>query len=113
MKRSLLVGAAAAALSGCGLIYTNVKAPYVWRASTPAEVKTSPSDEVVTGKACSYSALYLVAWGDSGYAAAAADALKGRDAVLYDVKTDVKVTAALVGLYSRACTTLTARVGKL
>ncbi len=57
--------------------------------------------------------LYLVAVGDGGYAAAA-DALKGRpDAALYDVKADTKVTSVLLGLYSRVCTDLTGKAGRL
>jgi hypothetical protein len=52
-----------------------------------------------------------VAWGDSGYAAATRKALEGRpDGILYDVKSDMKVRAYLLGLYTRACTTVTAKI---
>lgn len=113
MKRSLALAVLATALGGCGLIYTNVHGPRSWRAATPNEVKTTPNDEVVTGEACSQSLLYLVAWGDFGYQKASEDALKGKEGVLYDVKTDMKVTSVLLGLYTETCTHLTARVGKL
>lgn len=113
MKRLLALAAAAALLSGCGILYTDVRGPRAYRTATPNDVKASPSDELVEGKACSRAVLYLVAWGDSGYAAASRDALKSRDGVLYDVKTDVEVQSYLLGLYSRVCTKLTGRVGKL
>ena len=32
------------------------------------------------------------------------------DGILYDVKTDVKVTAILLGLYTKVCTRVTGRV---
>src|SRR5579885_2856477 len=101
MKRSLALALAAAALSGCGIIYTNYLGPRSWRTSTPSEVKASPNDETVSGKGCAYSVLYLVSWGDAGFAAASRDAMKGKDGILYDVKTDFKATSVLLGLYAR------------
>lgn len=105
----------ALALSGCGIVYTNVRTPHAYRTATPSEVKTSPDDPVVSGQACNRSLLYLVAWGDAGYATASRDALQGREpgAILYDVKTDIQATAALLGLYVKICTVVRGRVGKL
>lgn len=57
--------------------------------------------------------LYLVAWGDGGYAAAAKAALKDNpDRLLYDVKSDFQAQAALLGLYTRTCTVVTGRAAK-
>ncbi len=96
-------------LSGC--LYTNVRAPWSYRSATPADVRSSTQDARVTGTACNRSLLYLVAWGDAGYAAAVDDALKLRsDAFLYDVKSDIKTTSVLFGLYTRICTTVTGRL---
>lgn len=88
--------------------------PYGYNTATPADVQAAPGDETVSGEACYYSLLYLAAWGNGGYAEATRKALKGRtDVVLYDVKTDVKAKSLLLGLYTRACTVVTGRVGKL
>lgn len=107
----ILLLASAALLSGC--LYTDVRFPYAYRSATPADVKAAADDAIVTGRACSREALFLVAWGDSGFAAAVKDALKGRgDAVLYDVKTDEKVNSYVLGLYSQNCTLVTGRVGR-
>lgn len=98
-------------LSSC--LYTNVHVPRAYRTATPAEVKNDPSDPVVTGEACSRTVLFLVAWGDSGYAAATRKALGNRsDAFLYDVKSDIKVHSFLLGLYSCTCTVLTGKIAK-
>lgn len=97
-------------LSGC--LYANVRTPWAYRTATPADVKSGAADPLLEGKACNRSLLFLVAWGDGGYAAAAADALKDRPgAILYDVRADVRVTSVLFGLYSRTCTVLTGRAG--
>ncbi len=115
MKRVVLfaIVACAAALSGCGILYTDVRLPRAYRTAVPSEVKAAPDDPRVEGRACSYSVLYLVAWGNSGYAAAARDALQGQpERLLYDVKTDLQATGALVGLYARICTHLTGRAAK-
>lgn len=112
LRRRLLVLAAPLASAGC--LYTDVRVPRAYRSATPADVKAAAADETVTGRACNHTVLYLVALGDAGYAAAAADALKDRrDAALYDVKADTKVTSALLGLYSRVCTVLTGKAGRL
>ena len=105
---------AAALSTGCGIVYTNVHLPRAYRSPTPADVKSSPADEAVSGEACNYSLLFLAAWGDGGYAAATRKALEGRpDKILYDVKSDVKATSFLVGLYSRVCTRVSGRAGRL
>ena len=110
--RILLPLACAAALGGC--LYTNVHEPRAYRSATPSDVKASSSDETVTGEACSHSVLFLVAWGDAGYAAATGKALEGKPgAILYDVKTDTKATSLLLGLYSRLCTIVTGKAAKL
>lgn len=102
-----------ATLFGCGLLYTDVRLPRAYRSATPADVASGPADRAVTGEACNRSILYLVAWGDASYAAAAKDALAGEgDAILYDVKADVKATTVLFGLYARVCTVVTGRVAR-
>jgi hypothetical protein len=53
-----------------------------------------------------------VAWGDGGYAAAVKNALAGRDAILYDVKCDIKVNSVLLGLYTKVCTKVTGKAAK-
>lgn len=102
----------AAASSACGILYTDVKLPRGYRSAAPSEVKSAPDDPLVTGTSCSRSVLYLVAWGDSSYASAVKDALGGKDGILYDVRADLKANAYVLGLYTRACTVLTARVAK-
>lgn len=102
----------AGALSSCGLLYTDIKVPRGYRTASPSEVKASPDDPAVSGRACNRSALFLVAWGDGGYASAVKDALGPRDGILYDVRADVKVDAYLLGLYARVCTVVTGRLAK-
>jgi len=101
-----------AALSSCGLLYTDVKLPRGYRSATPSDVKSSPEDPTVSGKSCSHSLLWLVAWGDTSYNSALKDALGTRDGILYDVRSDVKVNAYVLGLYTKACTILTGKVAK-
>jgi hypothetical protein len=113
MKKALLLVLAAAALSGCGILYTNIHSPYSYRSAVPSEVKAAPTDETLSGMGCSRSVLYLVAWGDGGYAAAVKHALAGRDAILYDVKCDIKVNSVLLGLYTKVCTKVTGKAAKL
>ncbi len=112
MKAAFLV-AMAAALSGCGLLYTNVRLPRAYRSAAPSEVKGSSEDRIVHGEACNRSILYLIAWGDGGYAAATRAALKEEpNGLLYDVKADIHGTTILLGLYSRTCTVVTGKVAK-
>jgi hypothetical protein len=103
---------AASFLSSCGLLYTDIKVPRGYRTATPAEVKASPDDPTVTGRACNRSAVYLFAWGDGSYAAAVANALGTRDGIMYDVRADIKVNAYVLGLYTQACTMISGRVAK-
>jgi hypothetical protein len=114
MRKPLWLLLAAIFFSGCGLLYTNVHGPRSYRSAAPSEVKTSPTDETATGSACNQSVLFLVAWGNGGYAKAVENALGGRaDAILYDVKADVKVNSVLLGLYTKVCTKVTGKVAKL
>jgi hypothetical protein len=110
-----------AMLSGCatltsvppGLLYTNVRTPRAYRSSTPTDVKATKSDPIVTGRSCNRSLLYLVSWGDDGYAAAVKNALKSDvDAILYDVRIDLRVRSLLFGLYTDNCTFLDAKIGQ-
>ena len=75
-------------------------------------MKTAPDDPVVSGKACSQSVLWLVAWGDASYDAALKDALKARDGILYDVRSDLKVQGYVLGMYTKSCTMLSGKVAK-
>ena len=112
MPRWLLIPLFAAATSACGLLYTDVKVPRGYRSATPSDVKTAPDDPTVSGQSCSHSLLWLVAWGDTSYNTALKDALKERDGIMYDVRSDVKVNAYLLGLYTKACTILAGKVAK-
>lgn len=99
-------------MSGCGLLYTNVHVPRAYRSATPVDVPSKPSDKLVTGEACNHSVLFLVAWGNAGYATAVSSALDGEAAgsILYDVQSDLKATVYLFGLYTRSCTIVTGKV---
>jgi hypothetical protein len=110
---SALLLAAAFLLSGCGALYTNIGTPRAYRSATPADVKSAPSDPVVVGRACARSILFLVAWGDTGYAAATRDALRDHpDDVLYDVRSDMQVRAYALGAYTEVCTIVTGRIAR-
>jgi hypothetical protein len=99
-------------LSGCGIIYTNVRLPRAYRSATPGEVHSDKSDKIVTGTACNHSLLFVFAWGDGGYAGATRDALReDPGAILYDVKADTQLKSFL-GLYARVCTVVTGKVSK-
>ena len=110
--RLLALPLMAAALSSCGLLYTDVKVPRGYRSATPSDVKSAPGDPTVTGRSCSHSVLWLVAWGDTSYNTALKNALGDKDGILYDVRSDVKVNAYVLGLYTKACTILTGKVAK-
>ena len=101
-------------LSGCGLVYTNVRVPRSYRSATPMDVKSKDTDTEVSGEACTHSLLFLVAWGNGGYAEASKQALKNaeKNAILYDVKSDMRVKSYLVGLYSSACTIVTGKASQ-
>ncbi len=116
MKKSIcfsLVGLLGAVLlSGCGILYTNVRVPRSYRSATPIDVKSTPSDPIVSGEACSQSVLFLFAWGNAGYAAASEKALKDQpNGILYDVKGDMRAFSVL-GLYTRTCTIVTGKVAQ-
>ena len=97
--------------AGCGLVYTDVRMPRAYRSATPSEVVSHRSDRMVSGEGCNRSLLYLVAWGDASYAAAVRDALgDDTNAILYDVKADIKATSLLLGLYTKVCTVVSGRV---
>jgi len=110
--RFLILPVAAAALSACGILYTDTKVPRGWRTAAPSDVKSTPNDPTVRGESCARSVLWLVAWGDSSYDRALKDALGDRDGILYDVRSDLKVQAYVIGLYTKECTILTGRVAK-
>ncbi len=106
-----LLLAAVVSLSGC--LYADVRWPRAYRSATPSDVKAAAADPIVTGMACNKSLLFLVAWGDAGYAAAVKAALKDQpEGLLYDVRSDMKVNSYLIGLYSKTCTVVTGRVGR-
>lgn len=114
MKNNLRLSAllVVAAVSGCGILYTNVKLPRGYRSAAPSEVKAAADDPLVTGTSCTRSALYLVAWGDSSYASAVKNALGDKDAILYDVRADMKVDSYVLGLYTKVCTVVTGKAAK-
>ena len=93
--------------SGC--IYANVVTPLAYRAPTMQEAKAEGAPEV-EGIACDHAVLYLVAWGDAGYAAAVADAkAKSPGTQLADVRADTTFFN-LLGVYQKACTRVTGRI---
>ncbi|TBR21038.1 TRL-like family protein [bacterium] len=101
------------ALTMTGCLYADVHWPRAYRSATPSDVKAAVSDPVVSGQACNTALIYLFAWGNAGYAAAVKAALKDSgDALLYDVRSDVKVKSYVFGLYSRSCTVVTGRVAR-
>ncbi len=110
--RVFLVPILAAAASACGILYTDTKVPRGWRTASPSEVKSSADDPSVHGESCAHSVMWLVAWGDSSYDKALKDALGGKDGIMYDVRSDLKVQAYVLGLYTKECTVLTGRVAK-
>jgi hypothetical protein len=110
--RVLLLPILAAATSACGILYTDVKVPRGWRTAAPSEVKSASDDPSVRSEACGRSVLWLVAWGDSSYDKALQNALGGRDGIMYDVRSDLKVQAYVLGLYTKQCTVLTGKVAK-
>jgi hypothetical protein len=100
-------------LAGCGILYTNIRLPYSYNSATPSDVHGDKEDPLVTGQSCNQSVIYLVAWGNAGYAAAVQKALEPYPkATLYDVKTDVRVDSYVLGLYTRSCTIVTGRAAK-
>src|SRR5271166_3168509 len=109
MNRSLLGGAAAAALlAGC--VYADVRVPLSYGSATPGDAGGNLGQEV-TGEGCNSAVLWLVAWGDGGYDAAVRDAKASSHApFLVDVKADSTYTNVLFGIYQHQCTKVTARI---
>ena len=100
-------------LSGCGILYTNIRMPRAYRSATASEVKSEAGDKTVSGKSCNRSLFFLFAWGDASYAAAARNALQNDpDGLLYDVKSDMQAFSVL-SLYTKTCTIMTGKVGKV
>lgn len=114
IKTCFLLLLAGFLLAGCGIVYTDIQFPRAYRSASPIDVqsKSNGSDKVVTGEGCNYSVLFLVAWGNGGYASAIGHALKNEPsgAILYDVHTDIKATVYLLGAYSKVCTVVTGKV---
>ena len=99
-------------LSGC--IYTNIHVPRAYRSATPADVKADLQDPRTEGRACHRTVLFLVSWGNAGYAAAVRDALGDKqDHILYDVRSDIQVQSYLIGLYTKICTIVSGKIGAL
>jgi len=115
MKTALfLLGIAGFSVGLSGCLYTNVHQPFAYRTAVPSDVKSSiASDPIASGTVCSYTVMFLVAWGDAGYAAACRKALETYppSAILYDVKTDLKVTSVFF-FWARDCTVVTGRVAQ-
>ena len=99
-------------LGGC--IYSDVEFPRAYRSASPVDVqsKYKISDKIVTGEACNKLVLFVVAWGNGGYAAAVRNALENEPpgAILYDVHTDTKAESYFIGVYSKVCTVVTGKV---
>ncbi len=110
--RACALATLAAATSACGILYTDIKVPRGWRTSAPSDVHSASDDPSVRGEACGRSLLWLVAWGDSSYDAALKKALAGRDAIMYDVRSDLKVQSYVLGLYTKECTVLSGKAAK-
>ena len=108
----LLAAAAASALVlSTGCLYTNVTTPLAYRAATLQEAKAEGAPEA-EGLACDHAVLYLVAWGDAGYAAAVANAKASSGAhQLADVRADTTFFNVL-GIYPKACTRVTGGIVK-
>ncbi len=109
--RSFAVAAllALSCLSYVGCIYANVHTPLSYRSPTPADVGGKLGAEV-EGKSCNHLVLWMVAWGDAGYAAAVEDAMRASGATLLaDVRADSNLYNVL-GVYQRNCTRVRARV---
>ncbi len=110
--RSIIVLSAAVMLAGCGMIYTNVRVPRSYRSATPGDIKGEKTDKLVTGEACNRSVLFMVAWGDGGYASAVRSALKDdQGSILYDVTADTRLRSYL-GLYTCYCTIVSGKVAR-
>jgi len=91
-----------------GCIYANVNTPLSYRSPTPLDVGGQLGQEV-EGESCNHLVLWLVAWGDAGYAAAIDKAQESSGAQLIaDVKADSSLFNIL-GVYQRNCTRVRGR----
>ena len=98
----------AGALTGC--LYTNVRAPLSYGSATPGDAGGNLGRDV-SGSACNYAILWLIAVGNGGYDAAVKDAKEGANVpFLVDVKADTSYQNVLFGAYQRQCTKVSARV---
>jgi hypothetical protein len=105
-----LAAAGAFALTLTGCLYTNVTAPLSYGSATPGDANGSLGAEV-SGSACNYGILWLVAFGNGGYEGAVRNArAETKAAFLVDVKSDTTYTNILFGAYQKQCTEITARV---
>jgi hypothetical protein len=96
------------ALTGC--LYTDVRAPLSYSSATPGDANGSLG-QAVTGQACNYGILWLVAVGDGGYDAAVRDAIGNTKApFLVDVKSDTSYRNIAFGVYQRQCTEVSGRI---
>lgn len=103
-----------ALMAAPGCIYANVTTPMAYRSPTPADVGgTDKLGEEVEGRACNHQVLWLVAWGDGGYAKAVEQATRGKGSatVVADVQAD-NTELNILGIYGRRCTVVHARVLK-
>ena len=111
-SKGLLLIVAMVLLNGC--IYSDVQVPRAYRSASPVDVesKAKASDKVVTGEGCNKLVMFLVAWGNGGYAAAVNNALENEPhgSILYDVHIDVKAESYFIGVYSKVCTVVTGKV---
>jgi hypothetical protein len=109
MHRFRLLAPLALAWLASGCIYANVRAPLSYRSPTPSDV-AAPLGGSVDGEACNQMVLWVVAWGDGGYAAAVENAkAKSGAALLADVQADQRLFNVL-GVYQKTCTRVRGRV---
>lgn len=93
MKRVLsMLLAAGAILGSSGCAYTNIRGPY------DVNIDNTTFGAKV-GRSSNYSILWLVAWGDGGYKAAADDG-----GITIMRHADYQFTQVLLGLYARETT---------
>jgi len=96
-------------LGGC--LFANVHTPLSYRSPTPSDVP-GPLGPEATGEACNHVVLWLVAWGDGGYAAAVDNAKRSSGArMLVDVEADTRLFNIL-GLYQESCTRVRGKTSK-
>lgn len=92
MKRCFLLLLVASLLAASGCAYTNIRGPY------DVNIDNTQFGTKI-GRSSNYSILWLVAWGDGGYKAAADE---GDITVMKHA--DYQLTMVLLGLYARQTT---------